>query len=628
MPTGDALAEPITGTEIRSEAQDERKASLAAASARDAAIAAGEVPTGEFLEVPTEEEIRTLRRIAAPIPAKIFTIAFIELCERFSYYGCTVVFTNFIMQPLPTGSNTGASTEQPGALGMGQATAFSITTFNQFWQYCMPLLGAWVADAHWGRYKTITAALGMDIIGHIILIISAIPPVITNPNGSLGCMIVAILVIGFGTGGFKPNINCLIVEQMGDQYMHIKTLKSGERVVIDPAVTTERIFLWFYFCINVGALVGQVTMVYAEQYVGFYLSYTLPTIMLAMGPLIMLWGRKRYIRREPSGSVLGPALRTFFLAQKGRWSINPIATYRNMHDGTFWENVKPSRFTNETRPRWMTFDDAWVDELRRGFAACTVFCYYPIFWLCYNQINSNLVAQASVMERHGVPNDILSNLNPFSLLIFIPLNDFLIYPALRKAGIKFTPIKKITAGFFTGASAMIWAAVVQHYIYRRSVCGKYPTGDLPGQFDEAGEPVKCPEVAINVWAQTGSYVLIALAEVFASITSLEYAYSKAPKSMRSMVQAVALFMTSFAAALGQAFTPLSEDPNLVMNYAIVAGLAILAGTCFYIQFRQLDKEEDELNELPEGNLKAKWSDSDGEEEAGPAPIPEIKEAKV
>lgn len=231
------------------------------------------------------------------------------------------------------------------------------------------------------------------------------------------------------------------------------------------------------------------------------------------------------------------------------------------------------------------------------------------------------------MERHGVPNDILSNLNPFSLLIFIPVNDFLIYPALRKAGIKFTPIKKIAAGFFTGASAMIWAAVVQHYIYKRSVCGKYPTGNLPGQFDEAGEPVKCPEVAINVWAQTGSYVLIALAEVFASITSLEYAYSKAPKSMRSMVQAVALFMTSFAAALGQAFTPLSEDPNLVMNYAIVAGLAILAGTCFYIQFRQLDKEEDELNELPEGNLKAKWSDSEGEEEHAPAPV-EIKETKV
>ncbi len=229
------------------------------------------------------------------------------------------------------------------------------------------------------------------------------------------------------------------------------------------------------------------------------------------------------------------------------------------------------------------------------------------------------------MQRHGVPNDILSNLNPFALLIFIPLNDFLIYPALRKAGIHFTPIKKITAGFFTGAFAMIWAAVVQHYIYQRSECGSYPTGNLPGQFDADGEPLKCPEAAINVWAQTGSYVLIALAEVFASITSLEYAYSKAPKSMRSMVQAVALFMTSFAAALGQAFNPLSRDPNLVKNYAIVAGLAILAGICFYLQFRQLDKEEDELNELPEGNLKAKWSDSDAEEEVPqPTYVSEVK----
>lgn len=518
------------------------------------------------------------------------------------------------MQPMPPGSVTGASTDQPGALGRGQATAYSITTFNQFWQYCMPLLGAWVADAHWGRYKTISAALGVDIFGHMILILSAIPPVIVRPNAALGLMILAIVVIGFGTGGFKPNINCLIVEQMGELPMHVKTIKSGERVIVDPGVTTERIFLWFYFCINVGALVGQVCMVYAEQYVGFYLSYTLPTVMLSLCPMVMLWGRKRYIRREPAGSVLGPALRTFALAQKGRWSLNPFATIKNFRDGTFWDSVKPSRFTNETRPKWMTFDDAWVDELRRGFSACTVFCYYPIFWLCYNQINNNLVAQASVMKRYGVPNDILSNLNPFALLIFIPVNDFFIYPALRKAGIRFTPIKKITAGFFVGCSAMVWAAVVQHYIYQRSVCGKFPTGTLDNEFLENGDPAPCPEADINVWAQTGSYVLVALAEVFASITSLEYAYSKAPKNMRSMVQAVALFMTAFSSALGQAFTPLSQDPNLVWNYAAVAILAGVAGTLFYIQFRHLDLAEDELNELPEGKMQAKWSDDEEEEE--------------
>jgi POT family proton-dependent oligopeptide transporter len=194
---------------------------------------------------------------------------------------------------------------------------------------------------------------------------------------------------------------------------------------------------------------------------------------------------------------------------------------------------------------------------------------------------------------------VLSNLNPFALLIFIPLNDFFIYPALRKAGIRFTPIRKITAGFFVGCAAMIWAAVVQYYIYQKSVCGYNASGKM---LDESGELVKCPAVEINVWAQTGSYVLIALAEVFASITSLEYAYSKAPRNMRSMVQAVALFMTSFASAIGQALVGLAADPLLIWNYGVVAILAFVAGTCFYFQFRNLDIHEDELNELPEGQV--------------------------
>ena len=297
--------------------------------------------------------------------------------------------TNFIQQPLPPGSVTGASVEQPGALGMGQRASTGITTFNQFWQYLTPLLGAWIADAKWGRYKTISTALGINLSGHVILVMSAIPPVIVNQAASLACLIMGIIIIGLGTGGFKPNVSCLIVEQLGDQHMFVKTLKSGERVIVNPAITIERIYNWFYFFINVGALVGQISMVYAEMYVGFYLSFTLPTVVLSVCPLVMLWGRSRYVRREPDGSVLVPAFRTWFLAQKGRWSINPFRTWKNMHDGTFWDNVKPSNFTHETRPKWMTFDDAWVDELRRGFDACAVFCWYPMFWLCYNQSKLN-----------------------------------------------------------------------------------------------------------------------------------------------------------------------------------------------------------------------------------------------
>lgn len=49
---------------------------------------------------------------------------------------------------------------------------------------------------------------------------------------------------------------------------------------MDPSITISTVYVWFYFMINVGSLVGSVSMVYAEKYVGFWLSFLLPTIML------------------------------------------------------------------------------------------------------------------------------------------------------------------------------------------------------------------------------------------------------------------------------------------------------------------------------------------------------------
>ncbi|KAL2162609.1 hypothetical protein VTH06DRAFT_6445 [Thermothelomyces fergusii] len=548
---------------------------------------------------PTEEELQTLRRVPDKINPRIYTIAFIELCERFSYYGTTAVFTNFIQQKRPEGSATGASYDikhgQAGALGLGQRTSFSLTTFNSFWQYTMPLFGAYVADSFLGRYRTIGAALGVDILGHIILIVSGLPPVIQHPNGALGAFIVGLILMGVGTGGFKPNINPLIVEQLDLERMVVKTLPSGERVIVDPATTASRVYHYFYFFINVGALCGQLSMVYCEHYVGFWLSFTLPTILLCLCPLVLLWGRRRYKRVPPQGSVLGRAFRLFVLANKGRWSINPVKTYRRLHDGTFWENVKPSRFDPATKPKWMDFNDAWVDEVRRGFNACGVFLWYPLFWLCYNQISNNLVSQAATMRIDGVPNDVLNNLNPFALIILIPILDLFVYPALRKLRINPTPLRRIAVGYFVAASAMIWACVIQYYIYKKSPCGKYANGKFPD-----GTEHDCPNVNISMWAQTGSYVLIAFSEIMASITSLEYAHSKAPANMRSMVQSIALFMNAISSAIGFALVPLADDPLLIWNYAVVAILAVVGGTLFWLQFRHLDKQEDELNMLPKG----------------------------
>lgn len=45
-------------------------------------------------EDPTTDELRgrnALRRVSAPIPWVVYTVAFVELCERFSYYGTQVL---------------------------------------------------------------------------------------------------------------------------------------------------------------------------------------------------------------------------------------------------------------------------------------------------------------------------------------------------------------------------------------------------------------------------------------------------------------------------------------------------------------------------------------------------------
>ncbi|KLT43964.1 PTR2-domain-containing protein [Cutaneotrichosporon oleaginosum] len=604
----DVIPVALAETEKRDVRMEQRAASLSSEKKDGSALAHVSSPAHDITdpsdphygdEFPTEEEVAHLHRIPDRIPWATYLVAYIELAERFSYYGCTVVFTNFIQQPLPPNSNTGAGKDdyRSGALGMGQRASTGLTTFNTFWVYVTPLFGAYLADKYWGRYKTVCVAVAVAMVGHIILIIAAIPQVIVNKGGALACFIIAIIIMGAGTGCFKSNISPLVAEQYTKKKMFIRTQKNGERVIVDPTLTISRTYMYFYFFINVGALVGQIGMVYAEKYVGFWLSYLLPTIVFLTTPIVLWLGYNLYVKTPPQGSVLAGALHIFKYAAKGQWTLNPVKMFKRMGSDSFWNRAKPSQVVarGETPPSWMTFDDKWVDEVKRGFKACAVFLWYPIFWLTYNQINNNLTSQAATMELHGLPNDVLSNLNPFSLLILIPLCDLLIYPALRKRGILFTPIKKITCGFFAGSAAMVWAAVVQHYIYKTNPCG-YSAATC---VDAAEKPLVSP---LNVWIQSGSYVLIALAEVFASITGLEYAFSKAPVNMRSLVMSVFLFMSAFSSALGQAFVSLSNDPLLVWNYASMAVIAFFAGCGFWLTHRHLDAQEDELNALDAGQL--------------------------
>jgi proton-dependent oligopeptide transporter, POT family len=53
------------------------------------------------LEVPNDEELRTLRRVSDKIPFKAYTIAFVELVERMSFYGTTQVRPPHPVRPEP-----------------------------------------------------------------------------------------------------------------------------------------------------------------------------------------------------------------------------------------------------------------------------------------------------------------------------------------------------------------------------------------------------------------------------------------------------------------------------------------------------------------------------------------------
>jgi proton-dependent oligopeptide transporter, POT family len=98
----------------------------------------------------------TLPRVSDKIPWRVYTVAFVELCERFSNYGTTILFQNFVQRNLltPTGRapNPGGDTDNnPGALGQGQQTATALSIFFSFWSQTTPLWGAWLADTYLGR---------------------------------------------------------------------------------------------------------------------------------------------------------------------------------------------------------------------------------------------------------------------------------------------------------------------------------------------------------------------------------------------------------------------------------------------------------------------------------------------
>ncbi|RHZ53723.1 peptide MFS transporter [Aspergillus thermomutatus] len=534
-------------------------------------------------EEPTEEEAKNLRHIAENLPVSAWLVAIVELCERFTYYGMSGLFQNYVNNPLD-------GSKGRGALGLGHQGATGLTTFFQFWCYVTPILGAIIADQYLGKYKTIVLFCGVYLVGLLILVCTSIPTALEHGAG-LGGFVVAILVIGLGTGGIKSNVAPLIADQYKRKKMAVSTTKKGERVIIDPALTIQRIYMIFYGCINLGSL-SLLATPYMERDIGFWSGYLLCLCMFACGTLVLIVGRKYYVVRPPQGSIITDAFKALGIMIVNRNMDAPKPSWQAANGG------------NRTNLPW---DDHFIDELKRALVACRVFCFFPIYWVVYGQFSGNFVTQAAQMQGHGIPNDLMQNFDPISIIVFIPILETLVYPLLRRLHIRFRPITRISLGFIVASLAMMYAAIVQHLIYSAGPCYEHPLCDASIVDGESQGN------RVHIAIQTPAYMFIGVSEIFASVSGLEYAYTKAPPSMKSFVQSMYLLTNAFGSALAEALTPAAFDPAIMWMFVGLAVASFLVGIIFWFVFHHLNSQEDDMNKL----------DAD-DPDAPPAPVHEDK----
>ncbi|KAI8974397.1 POT family-domain-containing protein [Pilobolus umbonatus] len=505
-------------------------------------------------EEPTEEDWQTLPQVSDSIPKSAFLVILIEFCERFTYYGLSGPFQNYIQNPDPPSYPA----VLPGAMGKGQQVATALTTFFQFWCYVTPVLGAVIADQYWGKYKTILVFSFIYFAGLVVLTMTSIPQAIAS-NAAFPGFIASIIIIGLGTGGIKANVSPLVAEQYKSRTAYVKTLKNNKRVIVTPQATYQKIFNMFYWGINIGSLSAIATTT-LEKNIGFWPAYLLPTLMFIPCVIIVLAGRKLYIQYPPRGSVFIEAARLLKVHHRIKGNLN---------------ECKPSILAVK-HPEYAhlaTWDDVFVDEFRRTLKACVVFCWFPVYWLCYSQMTNNLVSMAGTMLTGNVPNDIMQNINPLALIITIPIMDSFVYPGLRRMGLPMRPIARITCGFFFAAVAMGYSAAIQAKIYQTPPYYDHPDGR---------------KNYISAAYLIPSYVLIAISEVFASITGLEYAYKKAPESMKSIVMSMYLLTNCFGSVLAFTMVSVAVDPKLTWMYTGICAAMFTCTILFYITHHKAD----------------------------------------
>ena len=392
------------------------------------------------------------------LPRQIAFIIGNEGCERFSFYGMKNILVAFMVEYM--------------LLSQGDAKS----NYHLFVSACyfFPLLGGWLADRFWDKYRTILWLSILYSLGNASLAIFQ-----TRPWGFYG----GLFLIALGSGGIKPCVSAFV----GDQFD--ETNKGQAR----------RVFAMFYWIINFGSFFASIAIPKTLKWWGPGVAFGIPGVLMAIATLILWIGRKRYIHVPPVGrsaSGLVAVLRSAFRARSMKGEAGAAGGWLDRARGEHPAEA--------------------IESVRAVGRVLWLFAPVPFFWALYDQKASAWVLQAKRMDRVVLgselePSQMLA-LNPLLVMLLIPLLTGVVYPALARRGRPLEALGRMKAGMFLAVLAFLSVAAI--------------------------ERVLASGAQLSVLWQAAPYTLLTLGEVLLATTGLEFAYSQAPVEMKSTLMSL------------------------------------------------------------------------------------------
>ena len=190
-------------------------------------------------------------------PAGLYVLFFVEMWERFSYYGMRAILTLFLAAPVIMGD------PQSGYGWSNTETLSFYGTYTMF-VYLTSIPGGWIADKFIGQKKAVMVGGLLLCIGHGILAVDA-----------QWAFFSGLVFIVLGVGLLKPNISTMVggLYKQGDDKRDIG-------------------FYIFYMGINLGAFLGALIVGIVAAKWGWHYGFGLAGIGMALGQVMYFYGLK------------------------------------------------------------------------------------------------------------------------------------------------------------------------------------------------------------------------------------------------------------------------------------------------------------------------------------------------